>query len=297
MLMGHFAQPEKFCEEIQEIGIGLPVIALVTGGSRGLGLALVEELANKGFIVLRAQRTQHAKITSVENNNVKDIHLDLANQESVSSVSAMLIDQLPYIDLLINNAAICPDEPGGIDRLSAYWQEVMDVNFCAAVQLTENLLPLLHRSSRRARVINISSGDGELLYFSELVQRRLKKDNYSNAKDLVEDVKHLVASLLDEKVRCADSEQIFRGQPAYKLSKAALNAYTRFASARKQQHARNSYPAFVSVCPGDVDTGMGDSGVALIPPEKAVENMLPLLDVNTSVQSGIFLRNGAEIAW
>lgn len=275
-----------------------PLIVVITGGLRGLGKALVSELYEKGFVVIRGQRSRPLPTVSSQTVcNVRDIKLDLADRTSVREFSEQLLDQLPYIDLLINNAAICPDDPPDAANANFYWRSVMEVNFFAPVALTERLLPLLQRSSKYSRVINISSGDGELSFFSPRLQRQLERLSICvTASQLASDVDTVVRRLLSGFHDIPIHNLIFNSQPAYKLSKAALNAYTRFAASRNRMTAEKEI-AFLSVCPGDVDTDMADSDAVLISPGEAVHRLSPVLNVNARCKTGVFLRDGREIPW
>lgn len=279
----------------------LPPVAVVTGGSRGVGRALVAKLEAHGFIVFAAQRSaldNHNDPGGRSCRNVKSCHLDLADPQSVERLAEYLTELLPSIDLLINNAAICPTQPRSENEIAVYWREVMNINFHAPVRLTEKLLPLLHRSRRHPRVVNISSGDGELLYFSESIRACLEElPECQSTRELADATERIVAHILETTDTSARQELIACGQPAYKLSKAALNAYTRFASRHQTEIGSTTGVRFLSICPGDVDTAMADDTAQLIPPEEAVRRMQKALDVNQSCRTGVFLRYGKQIPW
>lgn len=269
-----------------------PRIAVVTGASRGLGKALSTSLANNGYTVIHTQRhypNPQIKVPS----NVMPATLDLSVPDSIHNFATQLLNDIPYLDLLINNAAICPapPTPSTHDHLHA----ALSVNFTAPVRLTEQLLPLLVRSPSHPRVINISSGDGELLFFEHTLRRRLERlADHSSVETMLQRFETLQETLLANQQW---QHLVFNGQPAYKLSKAALNAYTRVAARRAAQHYPYGGVAFVAVCPGDVDTRMADEHAKLISPLEAVRLMGTILDVSTPCQNGAFLRHGEEISW
>lgn len=273
-----------------------PLIAVVTGTSRGLGKALASHLSAEKYLIVSGQRTC---LPSPEakplDSNIKHLRLDLAEERSQRIFSQYIVDHLPYIDVLVNNAAICPvpnDSHSALD-----WHSVLEVNFCAPVRLTERLLPLLQRSPTYPRVINISSGDGELLFFSESLRNRLQQlDACPSVHCLMKDVKCIANDTLCSALKTRIDGLIYNGQPAYKLSKAALNGYTRFAS-RRRTPSRGSDVAFVSVCPGDVDTDMADADVLTVSPHEAVRRLASVLEVTKPCKNGVFLRHGAEISW
>lgn len=274
------------------------LIAVVTGGLRGLGKALGSELLAQGFVVVRGQRSfPPDTVCNQSVSNVRDLKLDLADRTSVQKFAEHLLDNLPYIDVLVNNAAICPDDPLDVANASSYWRSVMEVNFFAQVYLTERLLPLLQRSPRYPRVINVSSGDGELLLFSDPLKRRLESLHTSvSASHLTNNVDIVVKDIINGAFTLPIRDLIFNGQPAYKLSKAALNAYTRFA-ARRNRTSQEGDISFLSVCPGDVDTDMADWDAIVISPEEAVRRFSSVLSAGVPCKTGVFLREGKEISW
>lgn len=274
------------------------LIAVVTGGVRGLGKSIVLKLLSEGFLVVRGQRSNPSELVpSQQLSNVRDLRLDLANHNSVRNFSQLLLDELPYIDVLVNNAAICLEDPADVEGASHHWYSVMDVNFFAPMYLTERLLPLLQKSPRFPRVINISSGDGELLWFGEPLRSKLEQLSVCES---VSDLRKKMGSILNDITTGAFSlpiqDLIFNGQSAYKLSKAALNAYTRLP-VHRGRGLQNANISFLSVCPGDVDTDMADNCASLISTDEAVSRLSALLNVDLPCATGIFMRQGKEIPW
>ncbi|KAI0562988.1 short chain dehydrogenase [Gracilaria domingensis] len=270
---------------------GGPKIAVVTGASRGLGLALASKLLDNSFVVICAQRT--SSILASTHGNALNVPLDLNQAQNVELFAQRMVNELPYIDLLINNAAICPEDHFVRD-VHPPWNQVMQLNFFAQVHLTERLLPLLDASSSFPRVINISSGDGELVFFAPKLRNLLSSlKKQKSVPHLVSTLSTFVSETL-EKHPSSEQEYVFHVQPAYRSSKAALNCYTCVAASRAQEKGRVS---FVSVCPGDVDTSMYDPGAIAMTPVEAVGKMTTVLDVETACLSGKFLRYGIEIDW
>ncbi|PXF49280.1 Carbonyl reductase [NADPH] 1 [Gracilariopsis chorda] len=269
-----------------------PLIAIVTGASRGLGQALASILLGCDFIVVCAQRTP-SKLAH-RHVNARDAYLDLGDLQIIEQFSQRMRDELPYVDVLINNAAICPEDSGMQDGPPP-WREVLNVNFFSQVEVTEGLMPLLESSPRHPRVINISSGDGELVFFSPEVQDLLRKVPKRRS---VSHLRSVVSELLSESLerdQLSDQEHVYHVQPAYRLSKAALNAYTRTAA--KRARICNSNVCFLSVCPGDIDTEMGDPHAVQVAPEEAAREMGYLLKVAQVCDTDKFLRHGQHLAW
>lgn len=274
----------------------MATIAVVTGASRGLGQAIVSTLLDHNYHVICGQRTMPPQFNP--NSNLRMIPLDLASNQSIQTFTEVVIDQLPYIDLLVNNAAICPDYPSEVHDVHEHWRSVMQVNFFAHVQLTTRLLPLLQRSSKLSRIINISSGDGELLYFESSLRTKLVQvSGLECVPSMVQYIQRLVEEMVGNARDGNIAEKIFNGQPAYKLSKAAINVYTQVAARTYSKHATGHSIRFVSICPGDVDTAMADEGVYTISPVDAVHRMWPVLEVNIPCPNGVFMRDNKLIPW
>jgi NAD(P)-dependent dehydrogenase (short-subunit alcohol dehydrogenase family) len=134
-------------------------IAWVTGGSRGLGCALVKQLYAQGFEVYFTGRDQQAlvelgKELSLidQSNRWHSVVLDQADMQQFPSVDA-LIDQLPRLDLLVNNAGVIPKK---ITTTMQGFEQAFGVNYLAHFLLTQKLWSKLLLSPQ-ARVINVSS--------------------------------------------------------------------------------------------------------------------------------------------
>jgi short-subunit dehydrogenase len=135
---------------------GRPV-ALVTGGSSGIGLALAERLARRGMTVLLAARGAerlHAAAASVPGSEA--IVADVGDPAGRALLVAA-VQRLGRLDLLVNNAGI----GGGADAIDidvARAARVLEVNFLAQIGLTRALWGRLVET--RGGVINVSSGLG-----------------------------------------------------------------------------------------------------------------------------------------
>ncbi len=138
--------------------------AIVTGGARGIGLAVVRRLLEEGARVAIVDVDQSALAEALR--SVGDINCELpiaccCDVRSTSSIQG-LRDQVKQhfggIDILINNAAIL-DWTAIADLTPAKLQEVWQVNFYGAVGCIQAFLPDLSRS-RNARIVNVASING-----------------------------------------------------------------------------------------------------------------------------------------
>jgi 3-oxoacyl-[acyl-carrier protein] reductase len=147
-------------------GAGRPLegqVALVTGGTRGIGRAIVEALLDDGATVVFTGRDA-AKVEetagALEGRAGKAVGL-VAEMGRAEDVQRMVVDtdkRFDRIDLLVNNAGITRD--GLLIRMKdADWDEVLTVNLRAAFQATRAAGRLMIRQ-RSGRIINVTSTAG-----------------------------------------------------------------------------------------------------------------------------------------
>ncbi|MGV9380502.1 SDR family NAD(P)-dependent oxidoreductase [Nonomuraea sp. NPDC003707] len=87
-------------------------VAIVTGASRGIGLAIVRTLAEEGALVVAASRTRAEKCP----DNVVHVSADLMDPEAPARVVARAVEAFDRVDILVNNAGGPPpgvEFPGG----------------------------------------------------------------------------------------------------------------------------------------------------------------------------------------
>jgi NAD(P)-dependent dehydrogenase (short-subunit alcohol dehydrogenase family) len=137
-------------------------IALVTGGSSGIGEMIAEGLASAGarvWICGRRQEQLDAAVQSLSvHGEVHGIRADVATDQGIADIAGQLEPE-GKLDILVNNAGIEVQHPLGAFPRSAF-ESVVDLNLTAPFMLTQALLPLLRKAATRedpARVINISS--------------------------------------------------------------------------------------------------------------------------------------------
>jgi NAD(P)-dependent dehydrogenase (short-subunit alcohol dehydrogenase family) len=138
--------------------------ALVTGGNRGIGLAIAQGLIALNYEVIITARSIESATKSAEKLCEKAIplELDVSDDSSIDSAIAILTQQIDSLDVLINNAGVYPDKQ--VDSLTISREVLntaMQTNTFGVIRMVQACLPLLEKSSD-ARIINVSSGMGEL---------------------------------------------------------------------------------------------------------------------------------------
>jgi NAD(P)-dependent dehydrogenase (short-subunit alcohol dehydrogenase family) len=215
---------------------------IVTGSSRGIGLATVELLCNQSEFKVIGSSTSGNH--SLGYSNFKCLKLDLSNGYSITKFVENLEDA--RLDFIVNNAGILLEKWDASAINMKQLKETFDTNVFGTIELTEKLLSKLNVN---AHIINITSDWGSF------------------------------------------SEQNFDAfQPHYKMSKAALNMYTKLLAKRLE----NKRITVSSLDPGWTQTDMGGKVAPRLPKEVAVD-ILNLL--HTDVESGKFWHQGKVRRW
>jgi len=140
-------------------------VAIVTGGTRGIGRAIVRALAGDGVSVVLTGRdgtrvAEVAREVEATGGQVVGLVAEMGRGEDVQRVVAETHERFGRIDLLVNNAGITRD--GLLVRMKdADWDEVLGVNLRAAFQATRAAARVMARQ-RAGRIVNIVSAAGAM---------------------------------------------------------------------------------------------------------------------------------------
>lgn len=141
-------------------------IAIVTGGSRGLGKNAALKLAEKGIAIILTYNSQREDadevVREIERKGVKALALQLnvAESESFAVFASEVKQQLKHVwqrdnfDYLVNNAGIGINAPF-TDITEAQFDQLVNIHFKGPFFLTQHLLPLMKNGGR---ILNVSSG-------------------------------------------------------------------------------------------------------------------------------------------
>lgn len=141
--------------------------AIVTGGSRGIGAAIVQRLLDGGATVVTTARTA----TDETPKAATFIQGDIATLAGVRAFTEAALDRLGGVDIVVNNAAAARSHLGGIATIpDEEWLDALDLNYLSAVRVTNALLPALHEAGAGSAIVNISSGsslvpDGAMAHY------------------------------------------------------------------------------------------------------------------------------------
>ncbi len=233
------------------------LVAVVTGASRGLGLAVSEGLARMHYTVIMAVRNPSGAMSTIDSLKSKGLdvtaaELDVSDEESIKDFSDYISQTSGRCDVLINNAGIFIDDTkaSGSPLTSSIHiiRETMNTNTYGPLMLIQKIVPLM-KKNRYGRIVNVSSGMGS---FAEMD----------------------------------------RGYIAYRISKAALNVITRLTAAETE----GTGILINSVCPGWVRTDMGGAGAERSIAE-GIKGIIWAATLPEGGPSGGFFRDGKSISW
>jgi len=135
-------------------------VGVITGGTRGIGAAIAEALAQRGVNVVIAARNAeaaHEKATKLSSLGIKaiGIKLDVSNSDEVQKAFEGIRKEYQKIDILINNAGITKD--GLLMRMKEEaWDSVIDINLKGVFLCTREVLKDMV-SQKYGRIVNITS--------------------------------------------------------------------------------------------------------------------------------------------
>jgi NAD(P)-dependent dehydrogenase (short-subunit alcohol dehydrogenase family) len=232
-------------------------IAFVTGANRGIGFEACRQLGQAGFQVILTSRNhtlgeEAANELSKEGLKIIYHQLDVTRLDEIEKVCDFVNHQLGRMDILINNAGISLD---GEKDLTEIEIEVLEETLKVNFYgpfLLTRAFLPLMKKNNYGRIVNVSSAGGSLSVMATLSGR----------------------------------------MPAYRISKAALNAQTRLiASAVKGYNIKVN-----AMCPGWVQTRMGGE-YARRSPAEGVDTIMWLATLPASGPTGGFYKDRKKHPW
>ncbi|QIW95714.1 hypothetical protein AMS68_001232 [Peltaster fructicola] len=285
-------------------------IAVVTGGNKGIGLAIVRNLAleypksslqpGRLVIYLTARSNERGqaalkelqsdsqlsrvKVLEKDGGNVKiTFHaLDISQTKSIQDFRDHLKQaHTDGIDIVINNAGIALE---GFD--TDVVKHTLETNYYGTLEATQDLLPLLRPDGR---LVNVSSASGKLNKYSSDVREAFLKAAETDVP--------AVTSLMESfKSAVAEGREKEAGFPsaAYAVSKAGVTAMTKAIAKKEASNGRNVL--INACCPGYVNTDMTRGGGTNTPDEGATTPVLLALGDIKGVTGG-FWQSEKQVEW
>ncbi|MFD7879782.1 SDR family NAD(P)-dependent oxidoreductase [Streptomyces sp. NPDC059766] len=137
-------------------------VAVVTGASKGIGLAVVERLAREGVKVVAGSRSSTPELDALAaEHDVTIVPVDLATAQGAQTLVQQAVDRHGHLDILVNNVGAAEPRESFLKVDDAAWQRIFDLTFFSAVRASRAALPHLIAAGGAA-IVNISSINARL---------------------------------------------------------------------------------------------------------------------------------------
>ena len=138
-------------------------VAIVTGGSRGIGFETAKIFSENGAkVIITSKNSNQLKDAGSQLTNTISIPADVRKEEEVKKVIEKTIEHFGRLDILVNNAGVFPKIKQLHEIDEDDWNEVLDVNLTGQFRFTKEAIPHLRKTS--GSIINISSDAGIKAY-------------------------------------------------------------------------------------------------------------------------------------
>jgi NAD(P)-dependent dehydrogenase (short-subunit alcohol dehydrogenase family) len=254
-------------------------IILITGATNGIGFDTAVFLAAdsaSNHIIMGARSPEKASIKLQEiqakspKGSLSSVQLDTNSDASIAAAVAQIQQDFGRLDILINNAGVCPEN--GTQQWTSREQlrTTFETNVYGPMILTEAAIPLLKASSN-PMVINVTSGLGSIAGLDKNLDPNSALYNHKDVR-----------------------------VPGYRMSKAALNMLTAYQSKHLTQYGFKIW----AYCPGFVVTDLQDDRKAReeLPwcesSETSAQGILDILRGERDANVGKFVtKRGGEYPW
>lgn len=135
---------------------------VITGCSRGIGLAILEQFAKEGANIVACSHKQseeviqkYKEIAEIYNVQITPYFFDMSNEENVKEGVKEIKNAMPVVDVLVNNAGISHIAPFMMSKMEDLYR-VFQVNYFSQMILTQGLLGSL-KKAKGAAIVNMTS--------------------------------------------------------------------------------------------------------------------------------------------
>ena len=169
-------------------------VAVVTGGTGGIGTAICQRLALSGYHVIACyyKKGNHGEAKQWQEKQQKNgldidiLYANIAYFEDCENLTQLVVERYGCIDVLVNNAGITCDV--SFKKMSSHqWQHVIDANLNSIFNMTRNVLPVM-LDKNYGRIISISSINGRKGQFGQCNYSASKAALYGFTKSLAREV-------------------------------------------------------------------------------------------------------------
>lgn len=136
------------------------MVAVITGGTRGIGAGIAKVLLENGFSVVLSARNESEELKALKEeygDKVTFVSCDISKTDDIKKFASDVKEKFGKIDLLVNNAGVAPKERKDILEITPEdFDAVVDTNMKGTFFVTQNFVPLLVENGG-GRIVNISS--------------------------------------------------------------------------------------------------------------------------------------------
>jgi len=228
-------------------------VAVVTGGNKGIGYAIVKGLCErydgKVYLTARDESRGTAAVNKLKELGLSPIfhQLDINDIDSVTKFRDNLKSTDGGIDILVNNAAVAYSNDA-TEPFSEQAEVTVRVNYFGTLRVCETLFPILNR---QARVVTISSSAGHL---ARIPSPELRS-KFSDPSLTIEKLNELMNKFVRDAKNGKQVEEGW-GNSAYVVSKVGVSALTIIQQRNFDNEPEKRDISVNSVHPGYVDTDM-----------------------------------------
>ncbi|XP_077336051.1 carbonyl reductase [NADPH] 1-like [Lithobates pipiens] len=272
-------------------------VALVTGGNKGIGLAIVRALCKqfKGDVYLTARNTKLGEEAVQELKEKEGLsplfhQLDINDLNSIRSLRDFLKDKYGGLDVLINNAGIA-FKVADTTPFSIQAEVTLRTNFFATLDVCHELLPLI---KPHGRVVNVSSmvSPRALAQCSREFQERFRSDTITE-----EELVKLMEKFVEDAKNGVHQEKGW-ANTAYGISKIGVTVLSRIQARKLKETRKGDGIILNACCPGWVRTDMAGPNAPKTPDEGAETPVyLALLPESVDSPHGELVSEKNVLAW
>ena len=234
-------------------------IALVTGGSRGIGKMFVEGLLAAGcarvYISARKVGQMQETIDQFGEDKVIGIPADLSQMDGIQSLADAMGEREEKLDILINNAGAAWGQPY-LEFNEAGWHRTMDLNVKTPFFLTQKLHDLLvagGKGGHPAKVIHVSSIDGQKINPWETYAYQASK------ADVIQLTRRMAARLIQDNIVVSSIAPGAFASEMNKAAKAAPDASAALIPAKRIGSPEDMACAAIYLCSRAGDYVVGET--------------------------------------